>query len=291
MSEPSPAIALMRLLIETEDADRVGELLDAAVAEVASLPADAAARRRAVELHQLFHANRAGCTRIAAMLTSGVDTGTPAASIDEGIAFCTRLFDWSVRQSEEASVALYSLGNPQLLDQATAEIVTLLEQWNVLGPDRTILQIGCGIGRVERALAQRVREAYGIDVSANMIEVARRRCADFDNVRLSTCSGRDLAAFEAATLDLVYSVDAFPYLYQSGMALVETHFREVARVLKGSGHFVILNFSYRGDAAADRRDVGRLAAETGFEVLVDGTTPFTLWNGLAFQLRLQPRAS
>ena len=42
------------------------------------------------------------------------------------------------------------------------------------------------------------------------------------------------------------------------------HFQEAARVLKPSGHFLILNFSYRGDLDADRADISRLAARAGF---------------------------
>lgn len=69
------------------------------------------------------------------------------------------------------------------------------------------------------------------------------------------------------------------------MALVEQHFREAHRVLRNRGHFVILNFSYRGDPVSDRRDVDHLAHDWGFEVVAGGIRPFTLWDGLAFHLR------
>jgi ubiquinone/menaquinone biosynthesis C-methylase UbiE len=118
-----------------------------------------------------------------------------------------------------------------------------------------------------------------------MLAAARRRCAGLTNVLLFRSSGRDLSLFKERTFDLVYAVDSFPYLCQSGMPLVETHVREARRVLRPRGDFVILNFSYRGDAAADRRDVTRLAAECGFDVIIDGSAPFVLWDGLAFHLR------
>ena len=73
------------------------------------------------------------------MLSSGVDNSRRAANVEEGIAFCQRLFDWSVQECAEASVALYSLGNPAILEAATAEIVQLMTRWNLLDPAREVL--------------------------------------------------------------------------------------------------------------------------------------------------------
>jgi hypothetical protein len=44
----------------------------------------------------------------------------------------------------------------------------------------------------------------------------------------------------------------------------------------------MLQFSYRGDLAADRRDVATLANEARLDLVENGTTPFTLWNGAVF---------
>ena len=91
--------------------------------ENAALSGCSTATSSFASLRTLLAANREGCQRIADMLASGVDSDRPASSVEEGIAFCRRLFDWSVQQSPEASVALYSLGNPVLLAAATEEIV------------------------------------------------------------------------------------------------------------------------------------------------------------------------
>jgi SAM-dependent methyltransferase len=276
----SPAVALMEMLIETEDDALVGRALEAA----------ATSRSRAsAEIAALRGANGDGCARVAAMLRSGMDRPPKNASVEEGVAFCSRLFDWSVRQSEEASVALYSLGNPVLLEAATREIVELLDGWGSLGADKRALDIGCGIGRMELALASRLAEACGIDVSEEMIAAARRRCAHLANVALSTCTGLDLGAFADGSFDLVFAIDSFPYLVQSGMALVRAHFAEAGRILRDGGELVILNFSYRADVVADRRDVDGLARAHGFDVIVDGQTPLALWDGVAFRLRRSAR--
>ncbi len=279
----------MQMLIECEDAAAVRAAIDDITARAASLSRanDSLLRDRVDELTQLVVDNATGCHRIAEMLRSNMDSPERAATVEDGITFCERLFDWSVRQSEEASVALHSLGNPQLLERATREIVVRLEQWGVIATDRVLLDIGCGIGRLAVEIASRVREVHGIDLSTQMIEVAKRRCVSLSNVRLYKGNGRNLSDFGDSIFDGAVAVDTFPYLYQSGEALVADYFADVARVLRPGGDFVILNFSYRGDDALDRSDVSRLAARHDFDVVIAGERPFPIWNGLAFHLRLR----
>jgi SAM-dependent methyltransferase len=263
----SAPVAIMELLIETEDVDSTR----AAVKGVA-------------ELEELVVANAEGCERIVAMLRADVDSAKPARSVAEGIAFCERLFDWSVQQSEEASVALYSLGNPELLERATAEIVEQLRAWGAVTEDTALLDIGCGIGRLLTALAPEIRTATGIDVSAEMVKTAQRRCAPYQNLTVIKGDGTGLGGLPDATFAIALAVDSFPYLRQSGYALVEQFFAEAARVLKRGGQLVIFNYSYSEDDETDIREVRTLAAENGLEVLVAGARPFELWDGLAFRM-------
>jgi SAM-dependent methyltransferase len=283
----SPAVSLMQLLIETEDAAQVRAAVDEVTRRAASLSraTDSLLRDRVDDLTQLVIENEPGCEKIAEMLRANVDSPDQAPSVEEGIAFCERLFDWSVQQSEEASVALYSLGNPQLLERATREVIAQLELWNVISQKRVVLDIGCGIGRVAAELAPRVKEVHGVDVSARMIETALRRCHGLSNVKLMKSSGRDLHEFGDASVDAALAVDTFPYLHQSGYALVMTFFAETARVLRPGGDFVIVNYSYPADEASSVREVLQLAGEHGFDVIVGGERPFAIWDGLAFHLR------
>ncbi len=264
----SAEIAVMELLIAHEDASEVARL-------VAGVP----------PLLALCERHAAGANRIAAMLRTGPDTSEPAASVEAGIAHARTLFDWSVQQSEEASVALYSLGSAEVLERATAELVALYVARGWVRADRAILQIGCGIGRLEHALSPLVREAHGIDVSPKMIDAARRRCADLSNVTFAVTDGRDLQAYPDARFDLVHAIDTFPYLVQAGMPLVETHMREAARVLVPGGDLVIGNWSYRDDRALDLADLERCAELAGLAVVSAGERPLALWNGVLFHLR------
>ncbi|MBA2481106.1 MAG: methyltransferase domain-containing protein [Planctomycetes bacterium] len=280
-----PAIAARDVLLACPDV----AIAQAAIGEARERSRSATTRAALGRLSRLMRAHAAGCERIARMLRAEVDHDRPLPSVDEGIAFCRKLFDWSVRQNPESSVALCSLGSPRLLARVTHEIVAAFAQWGVLGRDRDTLEIGCGIGRMQVALSGRVRSAHGIDLSAGMVRAARKRCAHLGNVHIQTTSGRDLARYADRSLDLVYAVDSFPYLVQSGMALVETHLREAARVLRPGGDLVILNFSYRSDAAKDRRIVRALAKRHGFAVVRCGDKPFAHWDGEAFHLRKAAR--
>jgi len=73
-------------------------------------------------------------------------------------------------------VALYSLGSVEILDRATDEIVARLAEWSLLRPHSAVLDIGCGIGGIERALAPQVGRITAIDVSAGMIAEAPAYC-------------------------------------------------------------------------------------------------------------------
>ena len=278
----SAPVALMQLLIETEDADVVRRTL----ADFSGSVSEGTDHQlRARELEELMTRNIDGCERIAAMLRSDMDSAKPARSVEEGIAFCERLFDWSVQQSEEASVALYSLGSPELLEEATAEIVSQLHAWGVITSESDVLDIGCGIGRLLVALAPQVRHIVGIDVSAEMVKAAQRRCAGYDNVTVTKGDGYGLGALAADDFDLIIAVDSFPYLRQSGLALVQRFVAESTRALRPGGQLVILNYSYSEDDDADSREVQALAAENGLEVVEIGGRPFELWDGVAFRLR------
>lgn len=191
-------------------------------------------------------------------------------------------FDAAAHASAEASVALYSLGDPALLLAATAEIIARLQEWRLIRSDTVALDIGCGTGRLETALADRVRTIIATDVSHAMLRVARATCA-LPNVLFAAGSGRNLASLRDRIFDLVIGVDSFPYIVAAGFAFA--HIADAARTLKPGGNLLILNYSYRGDAQADQSDISAMAARTGLEMIRTGERPFTLWDGVAFQLR------
>jgi SAM-dependent methyltransferase len=211
-----------------------------------------------------------------------------AAAGNGGVGAIRALFDGAVAIAPEASVALYSLGSPEILHRATNEIMARLPEWNLLRPDLAVLDIGSGIGRMELALAPLVGTITAIDISPHMINEARRRCGELANVNFQQCNGRDLAAFDDRSFDLALAIDSFPCMFAVDPEIAVRHVRDCARVLRPGGMLLILNFSYRSDEA-DRRDMQQLAAANRFTVQRLGTRDFSLWDGLTFLLRLPSR--
>ena len=274
----SPEVALARLVL-------AGLRPDAIEDRLSELPIEDG---RAGALADLHRTNRGGLDAVRAMLAEARLDHTAAADHESPEALVARVaeaYDRAVAIAPEASVAAYSLNDPAVLAAATGEVVAWLAREALIGPDRDVLDLGCGIGRVAAALAPRCRSVLGLDASPRMVAEARRRHGGVPNLRLGTTPGTDLAALAAASFDLVLAVDSFPYVVQAGGAVADRHLADAARVLRRGGAFAILNMSYRGDLEADRADVARWAAAGGWTLAVDGATPFALWDGTAFLLR------
>ena len=270
----SPEVALAQMLLGGMDAAAIARALDAAVPHPAVAAMRGLLERRAGAMDAL--------AREVAETAAAHDASGPTPS--EGVARIAAFFDRAVRHSPEASVALYSLGDPAILAAATAEIVGWLEAQSLLRPGADVLDLGCGIGRVAAALAPRCGSVLGLDVSAGMVAEAGRRLADVPRVVLRQTAGQDLDMLDAGSLDLVLAIDSFPYIVQTGAATALRHVQGAARALRPGGALCILNLSYRNDPAADRADAARWAGETGMRVVHDGGQPFRLWDGTAFVL-------
>jgi SAM-dependent methyltransferase len=278
--EISGEMALMHLVLRLGGTEMVNPVLQ-------RLAAAAPESSELAELVRLAAANADHLLQVAMLAKAGL-----ASIPDPGgdaVATIRDQFDRAVAIAPEASVALYSLGSPEILDRAACEIVTRLGHWGMLRADSSVLDIGCGIGRIEHVLAPRVGAITGIDVSPGMIAEARRRCWNLSNLSFAVCDGRDLAGFAENSFDLILAVDTFPYLFAADPAIAAAHIRDAARLLRPRGNLVILNASYRGDADADRRDIAELARLYGFTVERAGSRDFTLWDGLAFVMTLPAR--
>ena len=237
-----------------------------------------------VRLAQLAIEHRNGLQHAARL----VEAGLTEARGDDRLAAIREQYDRAVATAPEAAVALYSLGDLAILDRATAELAALLEEWGLLGADREALDIGCGIGRMERALASRLRHMTGIDLSPAMVAEAKRRCVGIANVTFYITGGRGLSQFAHRRFDLILAIDSFPCIVAASPEIARQHIDDAARLLRPGGSFAILNYSYRGDIAADRADVATYAKAAGLVVLRNGTRDLTLWDGTSFLLKAVP---
>jgi len=105
-----------------------------------------------------------------------------------------------------------------------------------LAPDARYLDIGCGNGYTVRWAAQAAPRGrtVGIDLSEEMITLARRMSAGFDNVEFHQCAFPE-HPLPHAGFDTVLSMEVFYYLPDMGAALEET-----LRLLAPGGRFACM---------------------------------------------------
>ncbi len=98
-----------------------------------------------------------------------------------------------------------------------------------------VLEIGCGVGRITRALADLFREVHAVDVSGEMILRAREALIDKPNVHLYQNNGRDLDVVPRLEFDFAYSSIVFQHI--PSRQVIESYVREVHALLRPGALF------------------------------------------------------
>ncbi len=106
-----------------------------------------------------------------------------------------------------------------------------------------VLEIGCGAGRVTRALAKLFGEVHGVDVSGEMVALAREALKDFPNAFVYQNNGTDLSVLPPELVfDFAFSSIVFQHI--PSREIIENYVREVHRVLRPGALF---KFQVQGD--------------------------------------------
>ncbi len=145
--------------------------------------------------------------------------------------------DWNRRAAEDANYYV-AFGRRQQSDDeffatATPTVQQLLPELKRFEGRDAALEIGCGPGRLMRPLSRYFKEIHGVDVSDEMIRLARERLAQTPNAFVRHCSGSDLAMFPEDKFDFVYSYAVFQHI--PSRDIVFGYLREAFRVLKPGG--------------------------------------------------------
>lgn len=111
---------------------------------------------------------------------------------------------------------------------------------------RTCLEIGCGAGRVTKALATRFRRVIALDVSDAMLDFAQERVLA-ENVQWVRGTGIDLAGVDDASVSFVFSTMVFQHIPDPQIQY--TYLREIARVLRPGGWYLIHLYADQTDYA------------------------------------------
>lgn len=99
--------------------------------------------------------------------------------------------------------------------------------------DEKVIEIGCGIGRLTRAIAQRAASVEALDVSDVMLAHARSYNPELTNVRWVHGDGTSLSPLPDASFDGCISFVVFQHLPDP--ELTYGYIREMGRVLRPGG--------------------------------------------------------
>ena len=108
--------------------------------------------------------------------------------------------------------------------------------------DLTVLEIGCGSGRITRALAEVIGQVYAVDISGEMIRQAKETLKDQSNAKVFQNNGSDLQVLGDIQADFAFSYIVFQHI--PSRDVIYSYVREVCRLLRPGGLF---KFQVQGD--------------------------------------------
>ncbi len=176
--------------------------------------------------------------------------------------------DWDERAKENARYYV-ATGNEEWTDdeffasgERTVAEEILTDMGNICQGkkpgDMRVLEIGCGAGRVTRALAKLFGEVHAVDVSGEMVRLARQATAPFPNAFIYQNNGQDLSVVPELLFDFAFSTIVFQHI--PSRRIIENYVRETSRLLRPGALF---KFQVQGDSTLK-------------------TTPDDTWLGVPF---------
>lgn len=96
-----------------------------------------------------------------------------------------------------------------------------------------VLEMGCGIGRMTKALATIFGEVHATDVSGEMISRARERLSSVGNAHFYETNGYDLSDLPDEHFDVV--LPAFVFQHVPSEEIIRSNLRDALRVLRPDG--------------------------------------------------------
>lgn len=138
---------------------------------------------------------------------------------------------WNYHARHGARDAIFSGSTEESFEEAGRRDAARIRA--LAGPEARVLNIGCGIGRVEKYLAPEVAEMHAVDISGEMIARARERLAGLSNVYLREVSPIEyLAAHPDGRFDFVFSLLVLQHLEKEDAFL---YLQDAHRVLRPGG--------------------------------------------------------
>lgn len=130
--------------------------------------------------------------------------------------------------------ALDQVDREKFWDTGRREVDLFLDRLN-LGETRSwsMVEIGCGLGRMTHRFAERFGRVYAVDVSPEMFGRAKTQWAHLSNVEFVLGHGNDFPGVSDRSVDFVFSFIVLQHVPDP--QIVKDYLRETARVLKPGG--------------------------------------------------------
>lgn len=143
----------------------------------------------------------------------------------------------------------------EFLASGEADVARFVDPVLDLAPARGVaLDIGCGLGRLSRAMASRFESVEAVDISQEMIARAEAFSPPSPaNLVFSVCEGDGSLPNRTKSIDFAFSYLVFQHL--PSVALMRSSLHDLARVLVPRG-IARLQFNGRHRSLADRCSVG-----------------------------------
>jgi ubiquinone/menaquinone biosynthesis C-methylase UbiE len=162
--------------------------------------------------------------------------------------------------------------------QARSLLCPLIERSDV------VLDLGCGIGRVARYVAECCRILWAVDASETMLALARERLLDRANVRFAVCEDTTFPEVPDSSVDFAYSILTLQHLEREDAFRLLVELRRVMRprakafltfpnLLSDEYLAAFLQYVEAGEVSNPARarfytpeEVGRILPVAGFDV-------------------------
>ncbi len=187
-------------------------------------------------------------------------------TLDEQLQLMQREWDQRARENARHYVdtsrtdwtdeTFFASGEQAIADEVLTDTINIYQ-----GHDprqMRVLEIGCGAGRLTRALSKIFGEIHAVDVSGEMVAKARAALQDRPNVTFYQNNGCDLAGVPALVFDFAYSSHVFQHI--PSREVIDTYVREVHRLLRPGALF---KFQVQGHLSKD-------------------SSPDDTWHGVSF---------
>lgn len=148
--------------------------------------------------------------------------------------------DWNRRALENARlyIATNNWESEEIFERSGESDARMFfegEENKLLTEDAVLVNIGCGIGRMDRYLAPRVGRHIGLDVSGEMVALASKRLSGLKNAEFIEGDGWTLKPLQDDLADIIISCHTFQHVLP---AVAASYFKDVFRVLKPGGSFL-----------------------------------------------------